>query len=57
MNICINAIYAGSVNADPAKWLVTQAMLERDMARVRKAKTEHSGEKEGRKRRIGFQLG
>ena len=24
MNVCVNAIHAGSVDADPAKWLVTQ---------------------------------
>jgi hypothetical protein len=51
----VNAIYAGSVDADPAKWVVTQGMLEREIGKVRKAKAEHSGEKEGTKRRIGFQ--
>ncbi len=29
LNVCINAIYVGSVDADPAKWKVTQGMLER----------------------------
>ena len=24
LNVCVNAIYAGSVDADPAKWAVTQ---------------------------------
>jgi hypothetical protein len=57
LNVCINAIYAGSVDADPAKWAVTQGMLEREIAKVKKAKAEHSGEKEGAKRRIGFGVG
>jgi len=54
LNVCVNAIYAGSVDADPAKWVVTQAMLEQEIAKVKKAKAEHSGEKQGAKRRIGF---
>jgi hypothetical protein len=57
LNLCVNAIYAGSVDADSAKWKVTQGMLERETAKVKKAKAEHSGEKEGPKRRIGFQRG
>jgi hypothetical protein len=55
LNVCVNAIYAGSVDQDPAKWSVTQGMLEREIKKVRKAKAEHSGEKAGPKRRIGFQ--
>ena len=55
LNVCVNAIHAGSTDADPAKWLVTQEMLEREIAKVRKAKAEHAGEKAGPKRRIGFQ--
>ena len=54
LNVCVNAIYAGSVDADPAKWAVTQGMLEREIAKVKKAKKEHAGEKRGLKRRIGF---
>lgn len=53
LNICVNAIYAGSTDADPAKWRVTQETLEREIAKVKKAKAEHSGEK-GYKRAIGF---
>ena len=55
LNVCVNAIYAGSVDADPAKWAVTQAMIEREIAKAKKAKAEHSEEKEGPRRRIGFQ--
>jgi ATP-dependent 26S proteasome regulatory subunit len=54
LNICLNAIYAGSTNANPQRWLVTQAMIEAEIAKARKAKAEHSGEKGGPKRRIGF---
>jgi hypothetical protein len=45
------------VNPDPAKRAVEQTMLEREIAKVKKAKqakAEHSGEKAGPKRRIGF---
>jgi hypothetical protein len=55
LNVCVNAIHAGSVDADPAKWKVTQAILEREIAKAKKAKAEHSGEKGKSRRRIGFQ--
>jgi len=54
LNVCVNAIYAGSTDVDSAKWAVTQAMLEREIAKVKKAKAEHSRAKQGPKRRIGF---
>jgi hypothetical protein len=54
LNVCINAIHAGSVDADSAKWAVSQGMLEREIGKVKTAKAEHSGEKAGLKRRIGF---
>jgi len=57
LNVCVNAIYSGSVDADSTKWTVTQAMLEREITKVKKARAEHSGEKGGAKRRIGFQPG
>jgi hypothetical protein len=57
LNVCVNAIYAGSVDSDSAKWAVTQGMLEREIGKVKKAKAEHSGEKQGPKRRIGFGVG
>ena len=53
--MCVNAIHAGSVDANPAKWEITQAILEREIAKVKKAKAEHSGEKGKVRRRIGFQ--
>jgi hypothetical protein len=54
LNVCVNAPYGGSVDSDPAKWAVTQGMLEREIGKVRKAKAEHSGERNGPRRRIGF---
>ena len=53
LNICVNAIHAGSTDADPAKWKVTQEMMEREIGKVRRAKREHEGDS-GRARRIGF---
>ena len=47
LNVCVNAIYAGSGDADPSKWVVTQGMLEREIAKVKKAKVEHSGGESG----------
>ena len=57
LNVCVNAIHAGSTNADPERWVVTQGMIEAEIGKVKKAKTEHSGEKQGLKRRIGFYPG
>jgi hypothetical protein len=54
LNGCANAIHAGSTVSDPPKWAVTQAMIEREIAKVRKAKVEHSGDRDRSKRRIGF---
>jgi ATP-dependent 26S proteasome regulatory subunit len=55
LNVCVNAIHAGSTDADSEKWQVTQEMLEREIAKVRKAKAEHSEKKVKSRRRIGFQ--
>jgi hypothetical protein len=54
LHICLNAIYAGSTDPNPERWAVTQAMIKAEIAKARKAKAEHSGEKAGPKRRIGF---
>ncbi len=54
LNVCVNAIHAGSTDDDPAKWLVTQVMLEREIAKAKKAKAEHSGERGKERRVIGF---
>ena len=55
LNVCVNAIHAGSVDPNPERWMLTQEMLEREIAKVKKAKAEHSGEKWNEKRVIGFQ--
>jgi hypothetical protein len=57
LNVCVNSIYTGSTDAYSEKWQVTQGMLEREIAKVKKAKAEHSGEKGKNRRRIGFQPG
>jgi SpoVK/Ycf46/Vps4 family AAA+-type ATPase len=54
LNICLNAIYAGSTDANPERWEVSQAMIEAEIKKARKAKAEHSGEKRKEKRVIGF---
>jgi SpoVK/Ycf46/Vps4 family AAA+-type ATPase len=54
LNISLNAIHTGSADADPAKWKVTQEMLEREIEKVRKAKEEHEGKAKRGRRVIGF---
>jgi ATP-dependent 26S proteasome regulatory subunit len=53
LNICLNAIHAGSRDPDPAKWAVTEEMLLREIRRTKAAKEKHSGRRGGG-RRIGF---
>jgi ATP-dependent 26S proteasome regulatory subunit len=53
LNICLNAIHAGSRDPDPAKWMVTEEMLLREIKRAKAAKAKHGG-KAGNGRRIGF---
>jgi hypothetical protein len=53
LNICLNAIHAGSRDPDPAKWVVTEEMLLREIKRAKAAKEKHSGRRTGG-RRIGF---
>jgi ATP-dependent 26S proteasome regulatory subunit len=55
LNVCVNAIYAGSTDPDQDRWCVTQLSVEAEIKKVKKAKAEHSGENSGPKRRIGFQ--
>ncbi len=44
----------GSTDTNPERRMVAQEMVEREIAKAKKAKAEHSGEKAGPKRRIGF---
>ena len=53
LNICPNAIHAGSRDSDPAKWLVTEGMLVREIRRTKAAKEKHLQQR-GAGRRIGF---
>lgn len=55
LNICINAIYAGSTNPKAERWMVTQEKLDREIARAKEAKVEHAGKNGKTRRRIGFQ--
>ena len=55
LNVCVNATHAGSVDQNPERWKVTQALLEAEIKKAKKAKAEHSGNKVKSRRRIGFQ--
>jgi hypothetical protein len=50
----VNSFHAGSVDNDPAKWMVTQGMREREISKVKQAGAEHLGKKEGPKQTPGF---
>jgi hypothetical protein len=54
LDIWSNAIHAGSADADPAKWKITQAMLEREIEKARAAREEHEGKAKRERRVIGF---
>jgi AAA+ superfamily predicted ATPase len=47
LNICLNAIHAGSRDPEPAKWMVTEEMLLREIKRAKAAKEKHSGRRGG----------
>jgi hypothetical protein len=53
--MCVNAIHAGSTDADPAKWRVTQERMEREIRKVRETKAEHSRQRKGRSGEIAFE--
>ncbi len=54
LNVCVNAIHAGSTDPNPERWVVTQEMLEKEIGKVKRARAEHAGEKGKNRRRIGF---
>jgi len=54
LNICLNAIHAGSTDAEPTKWKVTHGMLEREIEKARAAREEHLGRAKKGRRVIGF---
>ncbi len=37
LNICVNAIHAGSTDPNPERWMGTQRILEREIAKAKKA--------------------
>jgi AAA+ superfamily predicted ATPase len=43
LNVCVNAIYAGSTHDDPEKWMVTSEHLMTELRRVKTAKANHTG--------------
>ena len=43
LNVCLNAIHAGSTHDDPAQWKVTADMLLHEIRRTRQTKAEHEG--------------
>lgn len=47
LNVCLNAIYAGSVDPSPDKWRVTQELLMIEVRKVRRSKKDHSGDRTG----------
>jgi hypothetical protein len=53
LNVCVNAIHAGSADADSARWMVTQEMLEREIRKVGKV-GKVKAEPHGRKGRTGY---
>jgi SpoVK/Ycf46/Vps4 family AAA+-type ATPase len=54
LNVCLNAIHAGSTDDNPARWKVTQEMLLREVRRTRQTKAEHDCRSAKRGRVIGF---
>jgi len=43
LNVCLNAMEAGSLDPDPAKWRVTEEMLLGQIRRVQASKRAHAG--------------
>jgi len=52
LNVCLNAIYAGSTSNDPTEWRITEAILNAQIAKVKAAKNNHEGR--AAQRAIGF---
>lgn len=42
LNVCVNAIYAGSTHADSSQWRITGKHLTDEVAKVKKAKRENA---------------
>ena len=44
LNVCVNAMHAASVPSNPADWRITDTILLDQVERVKRSKTEHSGQ-------------
>jgi hypothetical protein len=55
LNVCVNAIFAGSTSEDPGQWAITEPILLGEIAKAREAKRQHSQPARSRcERPIGF---
>ena len=54
LNVCLNAIHAGSTDDNPARWKVNEQILLREIRCARQTKAEHEGRTAKRGRAIGF---
>ncbi len=57
LNICLNAIYKGSVNPNPERCAVTQVMIETEIAKARKKRRSTRERRRGRSGGLGFVKG
>jgi ATP-dependent 26S proteasome regulatory subunit len=55
LNVCLNAIFAGSVADDPAQWRITTEHLSAEIAKALDAKRSHAGRAK-QARPIGFRV-
>jgi SpoVK/Ycf46/Vps4 family AAA+-type ATPase len=54
LNVCLNSIYAGSVDENPENWKITAAILKAEIDKVLEAKKQHKERKPRSERPIGF---
>lgn len=55
LNVCLNAIFAGSTADDPERWAITEPILLAEIAKVREAKRQHGDRPQGNPgRTIGY---
>jgi len=56
LNVCVNSIESASRDPNPDLWYITQAILEKEVERVKSSKDENS-KRNGKKRRVmGFNV-
>ena len=54
LNVCVSAIYAGSTDANPERWEVSQAMIEAEIKKQLEGEGRALGGKGKNRRKIGF---